>query len=206
MKAPPLKPSALEKHQAGLIQRLGALPLPPVLESLTTLKGITPTACLHISPAPPDKVPFMGLLQARLRFDYDGHRGWWAGQGNAVLITTPQGRALLERDSAAERDAIAQLFELGLRARDDGLFGIPLEGQQQDWLQWADHGFDVLIEAGFRVTSEDCTQRLDHPRRPHCRQAGARGRRGRNLALVRAVAGHGDRRPAPQHSAAAARA
>ena len=155
VKSPPLKRSALEKHQVSLIERLGPLPLPPILQALVTLKGITPTACLHISPAPPDKVPFLGLLQARLRFDYNGNKGWWAGQGSSVIVTTPQGRCLLEREGEAELAAITQLFELGLRAREDGLFGIPLEGHQQDWLQWADHGFDVLIEAGFRVTVED---------------------------------------------------
>ncbi|MDO9166398.1 MAG: DEAD/DEAH box helicase [Rhodoferax sp.] len=155
LKAPALQPSALQKHQVALMQRLGSLPLPPVLQELTTLQGITPTACLRLSPTPADASRFMGLIQARLRFDYAGHRGWWAGEGNTVLIDKPGGRVLLHRDAEAELDAITRLFDLGLRTTGGGLFGIPGDHSQQDWLHWADNGFAVLREAGFEVTLDD---------------------------------------------------
>ncbi|MEO8121118.1 MAG: SNF2-related protein, partial [Rhodoferax sp.] len=155
LKAPSLKPSALEKHQAALVQRLGPLPLPPVLQSLTTLQGIQPSACLQLSLTPPQDVPDLGLIQARLRFDYAGHRGWWAGQGSTVLIDGKEGRLLLHRDAEAELDAITRLYDLGLMSATKDRFGIPGDGPQQDWLHWADNDFSVLREAGFEVRLDD---------------------------------------------------
>jgi superfamily II DNA or RNA helicase len=157
LKAPPLKASALQKHQVDLMRRLGQLPLPPVLQSLSRLDGITPTACLHLAPTPPELVPFKGLIQAQLRFDYQGHRGWWAGQGLAVLVDASEGQLLLQRDAEAELGAITRLMDLGLTAGSEGggLFGIPTEGPQQDWLHWADKDFSVLREAGFTLTLDD---------------------------------------------------
>ncbi|MFC5522197.1 DEAD/DEAH box helicase [Polaromonas jejuensis] len=162
LKAPPLRTSALQKHQVNLMGHLGslpALPLPPVLQDFTRLSGATPTASLHLSLNPTEDVRFMGLIQARLRFDYQGHRGWWAGQGTAVLVDGPQGRVLLQRDAEAELDAITRLFDLGLKATDGGIFGIPGDGPQQDWLHWADNGFTVLRDAGFEVTLDDALAR-----------------------------------------------
>jgi superfamily II DNA or RNA helicase len=158
LKAPALAPSALKKHQVELMQRLGPVPMPPVLDALTTLQGITPKACLRLTPAAPDDVPYRGLIQAQLRFDYAGHRGWWAGQGTSVLIDAPQGRMLLQRDPEAELDAITRLFDFGLASTDQGLFGIPGGQSQQTWLHWADNDFSVLREAGFELTLDDSLQ------------------------------------------------
>ena len=155
LKAPSFKPSALKTHQIALLQRLGQVPAPPVLEQLTTLSGITPVACLHLAPVAPDKTSLKGLIQAQLRFDYAGHRGWWAGQGNTVLIDDAHGRVLLQRDAEAELEAITRLAQLGLRAAEKGAFNIPGEASQQVWLQWADAGFVVFKEAGFELTLDD---------------------------------------------------
>jgi superfamily II DNA or RNA helicase len=152
LNAPPLKPSALQKHQVPLMQRLGPLPLPPMLQSISKLQGITPRACLHLSPNTPGNAPYRGLIQAQLRFDYAGHRGWWAGQGLSVLVDGPAGRVLLQRDGEGELDAITRLMDLGLMATDGGIFGIPGNASQQDWLHWADNDFSVLRHAGFEVT------------------------------------------------------
>ncbi|MFZ2387851.1 MAG: SNF2-related protein, partial [Polaromonas sp.] len=162
LKAPPLKTSALKKHQVDLMGHLGSLPmlpLPPVLQDFTPLRGITPTACLHLSLHPAEDVRSMGLIRAELRFDYQGHRGWWAGQGTTVLVDGPQGRVLLQRDAEAELDAITRLFDLGLKATDGGIFGLPGDGPQQDWLHWADKSFEVLREAGFEVTLDNALAR-----------------------------------------------
>jgi superfamily II DNA or RNA helicase len=158
LKAPPLKAEALKKHQAELMQRLGRVPMPPVLQQLTQLQGITPTACLHLSPTLPEDAPLLGMIQAVLRFDYAGHAGWWAGQGNAVVVENAQGRFLLHRDSEAEFDAISRLMDFGVRAGDAGLFGIPGNQSQQPWLHWADNDYRVLKDAGFTVRLDEALQ------------------------------------------------
>lgn len=158
LKAPPLKPAALEKHQQALLQRLATLPAPPMLAQLSRIIGVKPTACLHLSPHPPALAAHRGLICAELRFDYEGCKGWWAGQGASVIVDGPQGRTLLHRDSQAELDAIARLMDLGLAAHENGEFGLPPHGPQDLWLQWADDAYRVLHDAGFAVTLDDALQ------------------------------------------------
>ena len=152
LKAPLLKPAALEKHQVDLMQRLGKLPAPPMLKSITSIEGITPTAHLHLSAHSPEMARYRGLLKAELRFDYQGLRGWWAGQGTSVLVDGPQGRVLLHRDTEAELDAITRLMGLGLMSSEGNEFGISAHAHQQTWLHWADNDYGVLRETGFEVT------------------------------------------------------
>jgi superfamily II DNA or RNA helicase len=154
LKAPPLKASALKKHQAVLTERLGSLPLPPVLDPIQTLRGIKPTACLHLTPVAKEYVSAIGLMQATLRFDYAGHRGWWLGKGTTVLIDDEKGRLLLQRDPQAELEAITRLLELGLTVGADGVFSLTNE-PQHTWLHWADNNYAVLREAGFELTLDD---------------------------------------------------
>ncbi|MFZ4624623.1 MAG: SNF2-related protein [Rhodoferax sp.] len=155
LKTPPLKAEALKKHQAELIRQLGALPLPPVLEQLTTLTGIAPKACLHLSPVAPENVPADGLMLAKMTFDYDGHRGWWVGLGQTVLIEDTAGRCLLQRDPQAELDAIVRLCDLGLSLDGQRTFNIPGRSSQQLWLHWADTDYAALREAVFELTVDD---------------------------------------------------
>ncbi len=154
LQAPPLAAAALQKHQTDVASRLGGLlPLPPVLSPLTRVQGVKPVARLHLAPVPEADVPDLGLITAQLRFDYQGHVGWWAGQDLGVLVPGADGgQVLLQRDAAAELDAIERLMNLGLLATDEGLFGIPGEESQNDWMHWADNGFVVLRDAGFVVT------------------------------------------------------
>lgn len=156
LQAPPLAAAALQKHHAEVASRLGGmLPLPPVLSPLTRVQGVRPVARLHLAPVPEADVPGLGLITAQLRFDYQGHVGWWAGQDLSVLVTGADGsQVLLQRDAAAELDAIERLMDLGLLATDDGLFGIPGEESQDDWMHWFDNGFSVLREAGFVLTQD----------------------------------------------------
>lgn len=156
LQAPPLAAAALQKHHAEVASRLGGmLPLPPVLSPLTRVQGVRPVARLHLAPVPEADVPGLGLITAQLRFDYQGHVGWWPGQDLSVLVTGADGsQVLLQRDAAAELDAIERLMDLGLLATDDGLFGIPGEESQDDWMHWFDNGFSVLREAGFVLTQD----------------------------------------------------
>ncbi len=155
LKTPPLKPESLKKHQPELIAHLGAVPLPPVLEQLHILKGITPTACLHLQAVSPQHVPTDGLMLARLSFDYAGHRGWWVGQGTTVLVEGTAGRAMLQRDPQTELEAIVRLRDWGFASNGRDLFGIPGHEPQQRWLQLADTDYAPLREAGFEVTLDD---------------------------------------------------
>ena len=154
LRAPALSATALQKHHADVARRVGGLlPLPPVLGPLTRLQGVTPVARLHLAPSLPHAVADMGLITAQLRFDYQGHVGWWAGQELDVLVPGADGgQVLLQRDAAAELAAIERLMDLGLLATEDGLFGIPGERSQNDWMHWADNGFEVLRNAGFDIT------------------------------------------------------
>ncbi len=154
-KAPPLKPAALKKHQVELMQRLGPVPLPPVLEALTTLRGITPRALLHLAPTTALDAADVGLIHATLRYDYGGHTGWWAGQGMSVVLETAQGRVLLQRDTETEFDYVSRLFDTGLVGGEGGLFGLHGNAPQHAWLQWADSGFEVFKAQGFVVTLDD---------------------------------------------------
>ena len=156
LQAPALSTAALQKHQADVATRLGGvLPLPPVWAPLARVQGVKPLARLHLAPTPPAHVPDLGLITAQLQFDYQGHRGWWAGQDLAVMVHGADGgQVLLQRDAAAELSAIERLLHLGLLGTDDGLFGIPGERPQTAWMHWADNGFAVLRDAGFAVTAD----------------------------------------------------
>jgi superfamily II DNA or RNA helicase len=153
LNAPPMRAEALKRHQPALMQQLGSLPLPPVLEALPILSGIVPRPCLHLTEVPAIDVPQNGLIQARLTFDYAGHKGWWAGQGTSIVLDDANGRMLLQRDPAAELDAMSRLLEFGLVSQQPGVFGISGAASQQNWLAWADEDYAVLREAGFEVTT-----------------------------------------------------
>ena len=158
LRAPALKPSALQKHQVSLLRHLGAVPPPPGVRAPTILQGITPAACLNLTPVAQTDTPRQGLVQAQLRFDYQGHRGWWMNEPAAVLIDDPAGSILLHRDVAAEQEAITRLLNIGLAADGQGGFNIPGHASQQAWLRWADEGFATLRNAGFALTLDDALQ------------------------------------------------
>lgn len=157
LKAPTVQAATLKKHQAHLAQRLGPLPLPPMLH-MAKIEGVVPKACLRLSPSAPEQIPLHGLMQAQLSFDYQGHRGWWGGQPAGVLVETPKGRVLLQRDLPAEQDAIARLAALGLPDAGAGRFGTLSQPGQQEWLDWIDHDFSVLREAGFEVSVDSAVK------------------------------------------------
>ena len=152
LRAPPLPGAALQTHQAALLQHLGPVPLPPMLQGIEQWVGHAPVARLHLAPVPESEVPDLGLITAQLRFDYQGCTGWWLGQPLSLVVEGPKGQVLLQRDGPAEQNAIEQLFALGLLGTEDGRFGIPGDRSQNDWMHWADNGFEVLRNAGFELT------------------------------------------------------
>jgi hypothetical protein len=53
LSAPSLSADVIQEHQLALLQALGPVPPPPVLQALRTLKGIVPQPCLHLVPVAP---------------------------------------------------------------------------------------------------------------------------------------------------------
>ncbi len=156
LKAPSMPIEALRKFQVDLMRQLGAnIPLPPVLEQLPTLSGLTPKPCLVLSPVKLTETHDNGLIEAHLTFDYAGHRNWWTGQGSMVVVEAAEGRVMLQRDPAAELEAMSGLMELGLLSLRSGVFGMAGDGSQQTWMQWAEDDYAPLREAGFDITIDD---------------------------------------------------
>jgi superfamily II DNA or RNA helicase len=158
LSAPSLSADVIQEHQLALLQALGPVPPPPVLQALRTLKGIVPQPCLHLVPVAPAQVPRQGLVLATLRFDYAGHRGWWDGAGSTVVLEDPQERLLLHRDVESECRAILRLTALGLATTGAGVFFLPADRSQQDWLRWVDDDFGVLRDAGFVLALDESLQ------------------------------------------------
>ena len=154
--APPFPVQAIQRHEAALLTRLAGLPLPPVLKSPTVVQGVPPVARLHLLPVAESGVAEMGLLYARLRFDYQGVGGFWPHRKTAVLMPNDEGvNVLLHRDVQQEAKFIERLGTLGLSvdANDpNGYFHIPGERSQQPWLHWVDSGGSALRDAGFEVS------------------------------------------------------
>ncbi len=151
-KAPVLPRSVLEKHQDRLIQQLGPLPMPPVLPQVRTVRNVAPSAHLHLRRVPAAAVAVRGWLQAELRFDYVGLRGWWLDQPASVVLQQDGQRIRLERDVAAEQRFIDALVQLGLEYDAEGHFGIVGTHSQQPWLHWMSQGYAPLLATGCHIT------------------------------------------------------
>lgn len=154
--APPFPVATIKRHEAALLTRLAGLPLPPVLKAPTVVQGVTPVAHLHLLPVSTKDRPRLGLLCARLRFDYAGVSGFWLHGKTIVLMPDGHGAsALLHRDMRQEAVFIERLETLGLIGEPDdshGLFHIPGDTSQQPWLRWVDSGAGALRDAGFEVS------------------------------------------------------
>ena len=86
LKAPPIPQSAFALHETTLLRRLAGLPLPPVLKAPVELKSIVPTAQLKIERVRVKDVEQLGLLCARLRFDYEGLAYYNRAMQNPVIV------------------------------------------------------------------------------------------------------------------------
>ncbi len=165
LNAPPLRQSALPTFQASLLQHLSAVALPPTMQDIATVRGVRPTAHLHIVPVPAADEDALGLLCAQLTLDYAGLRGRWNPQKSTVLLTHGSQQTLLHRDLPTERAFDAALTHAGLQGTPERGYYIPGGQSQQPWLAWADDGFAALRAAGFQVTQAealaDWLQRAD---------------------------------------------
>ena len=165
LNAPPIPQSAFQHHETTLLRRLAGLPLPPMITPPQTLKGITPTAHLHILQVSANEVPQLGLLCAELSFDYAGHRHHWPHHQVQVIVSTPSEAAeeikqspqrwLLQRDLPTELIAKSRLDGLGLREPIPGQYILSGSAAQHQWLTWTDTDFAPLRDAGFSVTVDE---------------------------------------------------
>ena len=139
------------------VEAAAALPLTTGHE---VLKGITPTAHVHITSVATESVEQLGLLRATLRFDYKGIFHYALNDHNPVLVEQTLHASnkafLLQRDLPTERAAHDALRLFGLAGDTKGQFYLPFisNAQQQQWLQWLDDGFARLQSSGFVVTTE----------------------------------------------------
>ena len=154
LKAPPIPRHSFAQHQSTLLRRLAHLPLPPSIERPQLLHGVSPVAHLQLAPVPRAEVPVRGLVEARLSFDYAGYRHHERSLLTPLLLESQGQRALVEREVAAELQALQRLHQLGLEEDPQGRFGLPPRGVAQPplWLQWADADFAPLRQAGFVLT------------------------------------------------------
>jgi SNF2-related domain/Helicase conserved C-terminal domain len=176
LKAPPIPQSAFNAPETTLLRNLAGLPLPPVIQTPQVLEGLLPQPHLHISLMPSHEQDRLGLLYATLRFEYGELRIFRFDEQTPLLLdlpsvtaasplgtTPPIERMVLHRDIAAERSAHHNLRLLGLQTDHLGQCHLnPAYTPTDQWLMWADSGYQALKEAGFAVTTDANLDRLIH--------------------------------------------
>jgi superfamily II DNA or RNA helicase len=149
--SPVVPESVAFKFQNQLLERLGPVPLPPVIQKMPEIRGVKPSAVLDIAPVNSADRDLHGLFMAELTFDYDGHRGFWPGTQSRVMVGQgPQARMLM-RDLPFELQTWEALNALGMVHLDANMLGLPPEQSQQRWLQWLESDFAPLRQAGLDV-------------------------------------------------------
>jgi superfamily II DNA or RNA helicase len=149
--SPVLPESVAFKFQNQLLERLGPVPLPPVIQKMPEIRGVKPRAVLDIAPVHPAERGVQGLFMAELTFDYDGQRGFWPGTQNRVLVGQGAQARMLLRDLPSERKAWDALAALGLETFDANRLVVPPEQSQQRWLEWVESDFAPLRQVGLDV-------------------------------------------------------
>ena len=153
--APVVPERVAVKFQQQLMDAMGELPLPPVIEKMPEIRGVAPVGVLHIVPVPEHLRGEQGLFQAELKFQYAGCSGYWADHQSRVVVGQgPQAR-LLVRDLAAELEIWDTLDDLGFLLWDNNLLGMPGPDGQALWLDWLESDFSPLRDAGFEVHSRE---------------------------------------------------
>ena len=143
------------KLQQQMMDALGRLPLPPVLQTLPEIRDVAPVGVLQLSAVPAHARSQEGLFQARLRFDYAGHQAYWAHTQTRVVVDSGSQPRTLLRDVSAERGLWALLDKLGLQRQEANLLSMPGPEGQARWLEWLASDFAPLRDAGLVVHSPE---------------------------------------------------
>jgi superfamily II DNA or RNA helicase len=149
---------ALKLHQQ-LMDVMGELPLPPVVEKMAEVRDVAPVAVLRIVEVPAHLRGEKGLFQAELKFQYADCMGYWPDHQGRVVVGHGAQSRLLVRDLEQELVFWEQLEDLGLLLWDGNLLGMPDPYGQAQWLEWLETDFAPLREAGFEVRP---TEGLNH--------------------------------------------
>ena len=148
--APVLPESVVFKFQNQLMARLGPVPLPPVIAQTPEIRDVPARAMLDIAPVHPHDRDTHGLFMAELTFDYAGHRGFWTGTAQRVLVGHGTQSRMLVRDLLGELKAWTALEALGMVAFEVNMLGLPPNRSQQ-WLEWLETDFAPMRQAGLEV-------------------------------------------------------
>ena len=152
--APVVPEQVALKLQQPLMDVMGHLPLPPVIDQLPEMRGVIPVGVLALRVTPPHLRSEQGLFQVELKFQYQDITAYWSQpHARVVLGQAPQQRMLL-RDLPAEQALWETLDALGLVIWDDNLLGMPGTDGQVRWLDWLESDFADLRHAGFEVTGQ----------------------------------------------------
>lgn len=149
--APVVPEKVALKFQQQLMDAMGPLPLPPVIEKMPEIRGVAPVAVLHIQAVPAPLRDEQGLFQAALKFRYADLVGYWPEHQSRIVVGHGAQARLLARDLETELVIWEQLDDLGFLAWDENLLGMPGPEGQALWLEWLEDDFAALHEAGFEV-------------------------------------------------------
>ncbi len=180
LQAPPIPQSAFTSRATSLLSRLAGLPLPPVVQPPEVRQGIAPKVRLQIAPVAAHERERLGLLSARLSFDYDGLAFFSRDHRNPSLVArppeprvepsaepsaanaapaapatpAPSSHLLLHRDLDAEQAALQHLHALGLVGDANGRFHLPSSAKALQWVEWADADFAALGQEDWTIDTD----------------------------------------------------
>lgn len=147
------------KFQQQLMDVMGHLPLPPMIEKMPELRGLSPIGHLHLRVTPAHLRSQQGLFQVELQFRYGDITAYWSQPHTRVVVGQGKHKRLLLRDLPAEQALWEKLDELGLVIWDDNLLGRPDPSDQDLWLEGLESDFSEWREAGFEVSG---LEELEH--------------------------------------------
>jgi len=142
------------KFQQQLIDRLGPLPLPPVIEKLPEIRDVAPVGVLRISAVPMQMRMDHGIFQAQLSFDYDGHAGHWGHSQVRVAVGKGASARMLLRDLVAEQRILDTLEDLGFDVTQGATLSLTGSQSAALWLEWLESDFEPLRELGLQVRAD----------------------------------------------------
>ena len=149
--APVVPEHAALKFQQKMLDTLGALPLPPVIQTLPEVQGVKPLAVLQLFPVALNLRSEQGLFQAELKFAYGDCLGHWPHHQARVVVGQGQAARMLMRDLDAERAIEQRLTDLGFLPQAHLRLGLPGPAGQAIWLDWLEADFEPLRQLGIEV-------------------------------------------------------